>query len=306
MFNFRTLSVIAYICLLLPTAFIAQQLPDNYQNKSALEKQDLLWKQIENTKYDKLPTVLSGLDMSNLLKVDYITKTISHESDEMPSKRKRLIHTFGSVAKITFTPKSSTPAFTGLFSSIVPGIIRASVVRYDPNNLMPGIAVKFLIDGHPSLNTHLLHNIDGQGKNYNYFAYPFSNIIPPPTSSVMRAFLDVFTKAARVFNPDANAMKVSVAAFAEINVDGSKVTDPLAPEQIFFYPAIEISQDSKDKRDFRIKLSELHVGTKLFDVYVNNPSDKNNLLLIGEITLDSQFVASRYGDDIIFFQHLVK
>jgi hypothetical protein len=298
---------IMFIFILLPMKFIAQQLPDDYQTKSASEKQALLWNNVEKTAYKKLPVQgPSGLDMANLLNVNYLTKSISNESDEMPSKRKRLIHTYGSVAKIIYTPISSTPAFTGLFSSVVPCIIRASVVKYDPKNLMPGIAIKFLVDGHPSLNIHALHNIDGQGKNYDYFANPFTNIIPPPTSPTMRTILDVFTKAARTFTSDGSAMKVSVDAFAKINADGSLAANPHAPEQIYFYPTTEVTHDSKDNRDFRIKLSELPVGTKLFDVFVNNPADKNNPLLIGKITLESKFIASQYGDEIIFFQHLVK
>lgn len=284
----------------------AEDLSSDYQTKKALEKQELLFKQIENSKYQKLPTVgVSFFDMINLFDVKYLTKTISHQSDEMPAKRKRLIHTYGAVAKITFKPSIDTP-YTGLFKSIVPAIIRASVVRYDPNNLMPGIAVKFLVDGAPSVNTLGLHNIDGQGKDYNFFANPFSNIIPPPKSSLMVSVLDAFTKAAKIFNQEANAMKVSLNDFARINSDGSNEDNPISPEQIFFYPTKDVLQDSKDNRDFRIKLSELPIGTKLFDLYAKNPDSTNDLLLIGEITLDSPFIASKYGDEKIFFQHTVK
>jgi len=285
---------------------IAEDLPSDYQSKTALEKQDLLWQQIKSSLYEKLPvTGVSPFDMLKLFDIKYLTTTIGYQSDEMPIKRKRLIHTYGTVAKIFFKPASDTP-YTGLFKSVVPGIIRASVVRYDPNNLMPGIAIKLFVDGHPSLNTVGLHTIDGQGKDYNFFAYPFSNIIPPPKSSLMVSVLDVFTKAAKTFDPDANAMKVSLNPFAKINSDGSEVADPIAPMQIYFYPTKDVLQDSKDNRDFRIKLAELVAGTKLFEVFVKNPDKPDDLLLIGEIILDSQFIASKYGDEKIFFQHPVK
>lgn len=297
-----------FSCLLFSAIFAnAEGLPADYQTKKAIEKQQLIWEQIELSKYDKLPVKgVNGFDMLNLFKVKYLTKTISHQSDEMPVSRKKIIHTYGSVAKITFIPADYTPKYTGLFDCIVPGICRASVVMYDKNNLQPGLALKFFVDAHSSLNTVALHTIDGQGKNYNFFEYPFSNIIPPAKSVFMRNVLDFFTKAARVFNPDGNAMKVSITPFSKIRVDGKLETTPVAPKQLYFHSNSKCNSDPDDSRDFRIKLGELPAGIKLFDVFVKKSDITDELLLIGEIRLDSKFIASKYGDEKLFFQHIVE
>ncbi|HBD96306.1 MAG: hypothetical protein A2015_15395 [Spirochaetes bacterium GWF1_31_7] len=307
MLFFRILIIFFSFFLAVPFSLVGQNLPVDYQSKTALEKQNLLWRQIESSEYTSLPTKgVSPFDIFKLFQVKYLTPTITHQSDEMPLNRKRLIHSYGSVAKIQYTPSAGSAQYTGLFKSVLHGIIRASVVQYNPDNLQPGIALKFLIDGKPSLNTVALHTIDGQGKNYNYFAYPLSNIIPPPKSSLMMSILNVFTKAAQVFNPDGSALKVSLKPFAEINADGSIESNPIGPEQIFFYPATGTAEDSNDNRDFRLKLNELSEGSKLFDVFVKPADETTGLILIGEINLESRFIASKYGDEKIFFQHIVQ
>lgn len=297
----RYLIVIFYLTLLF--SLNGYDLPEDYQNMSAMEKQSQQWDLISKSAYDKLPVKgVSFGDVLKLFQVNYLKTSISHTSDEMPQSRRRIIHTYGSCAMVTFVPAEETP-YTGLFNSTVPGIIRASVVTYDVNNLMPGIALKFYIDGHASLNVVALHSIDGQGKDYNFFANPFSNIIPPSKSAFMRSVLNFFTKAAKLFTADGSAMKVSLSPLGKVDVSGAVVDSPASPERVYFYPSEFVMQDSSDNRDFRIKLGELSEGVKLFDVFAETES---GLLLIGKVNLESKFTASVYGDNRIFFQHHVK
>ena len=61
--------------------------------------------------------------------------------------------------------------------------------------MIPGAAIKILIDGQPSQNFHLIWSLDGQGTDRNMFLHPLSNVIPESSSLTLKA-LDVSFKGA--------------------------------------------------------------------------------------------------------------
>ncbi len=56
--------------------------------------------------------------------------------------------------------------------------------------------------------------------------------------------------------------------------------------------------------DFRIKLTDFPVGEVLYDVYALDKGETvEQAKLLGQLVLNSKIVASRYGDEKLYFQH---
>ena len=93
-------------------------LPVDYMKLTSAEKRDLLWSKVSKAEYssEELPTENPGFFESlALLKAKWLEPSFTHESDEMPVGRKKLIHTYGSVAKVRLeiTKENSGSSVTG-------------------------------------------------------------------------------------------------------------------------------------------------------------------------------------------------
>lgn len=77
-------------------------LPADYQDLTAAQKIDALWGSIQASKYPAV-TALPSKEPSPaaLLWPPYLWATLLHSSDLMPKGRAKLIHTFGSVCKVS-------------------------------------------------------------------------------------------------------------------------------------------------------------------------------------------------------------
>lgn len=92
---------------------------------------------------------------------------------------------------------NSNSTFTGIFKagSSSPAIIRLSVAKQDPDHFLPGLALKVLIDGKASQNIIAMFSLDGQGKDKNFFANTFWNIIDDPTGFAEKLLAKAFRLA---------------------------------------------------------------------------------------------------------------
>ncbi len=287
-------------------------LPTDYEAWTAQKKQDFIWNEkILPTQYQQLPP-LSKIDIVGLFLTPLRTK-MDRLSDESPNPWKKAIHAHGSVAKIKFIPTSSTP-FTGLFKGVDCGFLRLSVTG-DPSDrgFAPGLAVKFLIDGHPSGNFSALVSLTGQGKNHNIFANEFSNIVPVANEFGPKFINWIFTRVTRY------PTKLYLEDMAKIDQKGESQTNPYYPYQIFLVPNPNL-KFSENPHDFREDLASISSGISLFSVYgidpekletdsqkisdiVDRPGYRQKATLIGHITTSSAFVSSLYGDNLLFFRH---
>jgi hypothetical protein len=278
-----------------------QPLPSNYQNLKATSKQELLWNRIEESKWDILPP-LSGKGwasiIENLKSLISLATTFNHVSDEIPAGRKKFIHTYGSVAKVSFKPFSNP--YTGIFKSGAIGLVRLSLAG-NPESIgfTPGMALKFLINGRPSLNIFAMHSLNGQGQNTNWFSNDFSNIIPRPTGFALKMLEIIFNNT---HNPS-NHLPVNHLAAFESN--GSAVASPKVPYQLIFKPSrdMRILISSSSQRDFRNDLELVHSNARLYDVYAIESELSDKEVLIGALETETPFVHSYYGDKKLFFQH---
>ena len=135
--------------ILLSTLLIIQDaktsLPASYQTLSGREKQDHIWAEISTVSYDfnKLPREgPSFLAIAAQLVPSYLTKSFTHVSDEMPEGRKKILHPFGTAAKVDFHIYDNS-TYTGIFRpGNYPGLVRASLGIMNEHNFVPGMALK--------------------------------------------------------------------------------------------------------------------------------------------------------------------
>jgi hypothetical protein len=289
-------------------------LPTEYESWSAAQKQDFLWnKRILQSKYDELPA-LKKIDVAGLFSTILKIK-MDRLSDEAPAEWKKAIHAHGSVAKVKFVPTPDTP-FTGLFKGADYSLLRLSVTG-DPaaRGFAPGLALKLFVDGQPSENVSALVSLSGQGKNYNFFAHEFSNIVPEEKNLGPKLINLIFRRVSKY------PRRLYLQGFGEIDQKGHKESAPYYPYRIFLVPNAKVQFAESPPHDFRHDLATIASGTSLFSVYavapnrvgddatvdaadaIEQPGYRKNAQCIGYIETTSEFVSSFYGDSRLFFRH---
>ncbi|MGQ3888570.1 hypothetical protein ACQUW5_06000 [Legionella sp. CNM-1927-20] len=275
------------------------QLPNNYQDLSAQQKQDLLWDAvIKSHEINPLPE-LNGNSFKEVFEklkgLFNLSATFDHISDELPKGRVKIIHANGSVGKVTFIPSPNHP-FTGIYQKGGIGLARLSLaVAPAENTYIPGMAIKFLISQNPSVNLQVMNSLEGQQENWNYFAKDFSNHISHPTSWTLKAIEKIFEWT----RDPANDLPLwHLAAWTS---EGRFEGIPVFPEQIYFKPSSTVSNliPENSREDFRISFSQIPIGP-LYEVYGKY---RGTEYYIGTLMLESNLLASHYGDKELFFQH---
>ncbi len=315
--KFKKLRNMLYISILLVgfTNLQAGTL-ENYQNLKACEKQADLWQQVEASKYNELPK-LSKLGLFQFLKMNFqkLTKKVALNSDVSPEGWKKFLHRRGAMAKVKIVPAKDQP-YTGIFQGADCALLRLSLT-YNPKGekpVAPGLALKVLRDGVPSANISALYALDGQGKDYNFFKNSLSNIVPTGEDFGQKLMHKLFKKVTSY--PE----QLKVEDMAALDKHGESAENIVSPAQIFFVPNEKIQFESSE-HEFRDDLLKVAVDSVVYRIYAmaNIPSDfdyddysqekakefLSQSQLIGEIITTSEFIASEFGDDGIFFRHEV-
>ncbi|KTC80587.1 hypothetical protein [Legionella cherrii] len=275
------------------------QLPCYYQELTADEKRDLLWAEITSShEEDPLPQ-LTGNSFNEVLEklkgLFNLSPTFDTASDEIPEGRVKIIHANGSVGKIALVPSPDHP-FTGIYQTGAIGIARLSLATPPADDsYIPGMAIKFLITGHPSLNLQVMNLLEGQKGNWNYFAKDFSNQIPHPASWTLSAIEKIFEWTR---DPANNLPLWHLAAWTS---DGKFDGIPVYPERLYFRPTSLVKDliPENSREDFRISFAEVPMGP-IYEVYGEYQGIEYR---IGTLILESPLLASNYGDKKLFFQH---
>jgi hypothetical protein len=287
------------VLLLFPVITFAA-IPPDYQSMKAKEKLDILWKDnILPTAYETYPPIdsLGLFDIIALMNKRFLQKSFDHTSDEMPEGRLKLIHPFGAVAKIKYIADQRAST-SGILKTGGIGLARLSLAG-NPSLLgyTPGMAIKFLIDGKPSINLHVMNSLSGQGDDHNFFALPFSNIIPDPP---FHLFL-LAQAFSRVKKPPT---ELNVNGITSVQTNGRNLAiDEVQPVyQLVFVPNPELAMDADTDVDFRFDLEQIDEGALLYTVYAKDTKD-SELRRVGKLMSASKFVSSQYADENLFFQH---
>jgi hypothetical protein len=258
---------------------------------SASEQQRSLWALIKGREYTFMPMQKPiGLDVRYLYNSDFLSRVFKGNTCPMLSDRKKIIHSLGAAAKLTYIPKASE--YTGIFSKETLGILRLSLLEKPKfDNYKPGLAIMFFIDDKEPLTMLAMPSFDGQ-KEHNIFLKDFSNI--PFCSHKNPVFEKQCCKALRkasYSHHDIHGLSTLHLAQQEGHVK--------APYELIFRPTEQAKllltnmQSGEDFRDFLNKK-----GDKLTLFYILAKASKESLeQVIGEIILTSDFILSAFADE---------
>jgi hypothetical protein len=296
---------------------------DTFDALTALEKRDFLFDHgIRPTAYvHGLPDTHLGVTQFTESAVESFAEqllrdTITRVGDELGTPKHKLFHTYGTTAKIRFTPADDTP-YSGIFQDSAPGLLRFSYAGpMIAVGIVPGLGLKFPIDGaHPSENAVLMRGLDRQS-GPSVFAHPFSNLLPDPSplNVIMRIVKERFESVVET----GHGLHQPVDNLARIHVDGSLVADPQvrAPYRLILAPTPGAVQATAGAGDFRITLArDIATGARIYEVFALDASEDAALgdvpledrlgqaRRIGSLSTESPFIASAYGDFRLFFKH---
>lgn len=288
---------ISFLCTLGMAAYA--DLPPDYEQLSNEQKQEALWTNVTYSHHkNPLPEMSKGgfwEAWEKLKGLFNLGPSFDHESDEMPTGRKKILHPNGSVGKVVFTPVSGHP-FTGIYATGDVGIARLSTgVAPTDKSFVPGMALKFFIPQHASVNLHVMNSLNGQDADWNFFAKTFSNKIEHPTGWVLKAIEKLFEWTRKPAND------LPVSHLADWDNEGHHVLSPVAPERLYFKPAESVVGiiDPNSREDFRLSLNQIPYGP-MYEVYGEYKGVEYH---VGTLSLESELLASEYGDKELFFQH---
>ncbi|MES2964093.1 MAG: hypothetical protein V4760_09410 [Bdellovibrionota bacterium] len=290
--------------------------PIEYEKMNACDKQDLLWRNVKATQYKSLPEFKKfGLFELIEMGMQAVGTKGSHQSDFAPKKWKKLLHARGAIAKVKIVSRGT--GMTGIFRGADCGLLRLSLT-FKPEGdrkVAPGLALKVLRDRTPSANVSALVSLSGQKEDYNFFRNPLSNIVPIGESFGEKRVHDIFSKASRY--PE----ELMVTDMAAIDSRGDRAAGLVTPRQLFFVPGPGLNA-STSAHDVRSDFLKIPAGTVIYRVmaassnrggydYSKYTAREAALFLseaqhVADIVTTSEFVASKFGDDGIFFRHQLR
>jgi len=236
-----------------------------------------------------------------------MTESFDWVGDEFLDGRKKLIHTVGTVTKVSYTSVGSHP-YTGVFTGCDNVLIRASVGHApDPSkttaegafdNFTPGLSIKWLRDGFPSANLQVMFSTEGQ-KSWNFFRFDFPNHLPDANSPAIVALAKKFATATPY------VQTVGLRDLAAINCKGTTVATPKYPWMVIFRPdpALQSRHPDTYRDDYMKQLKSIPSGTAYYDVYAYATPQTTTPVKIGSIKTISASVSSYWGDESFFFRH---
>eukprot|EP01087_Luapelamoeba_hula_P012444 TRINITY_DN346_c1_g1_i1.p1 TRINITY_DN346_c1_g1~~TRINITY_DN346_c1_g1_i1.p1 ORF type:complete len:361 (+),score=49.85 TRINITY_DN346_c1_g1_i1:41-1084(+) len=280
---------------------------DTYQRQSAATKLSQLWQVIvADTNSAPWP---SAVQLAELL-VESMKVSFDTVADDMPRQfldlqvRPKLIHCVGAVASCKFTPSRTNP-YTGLLYGFDHGLIRFSLAAKPDysaaRGFIPGIGLKVLVDGRPSVNLVSMYNLAGQENSHNFFAHDFTNHVPYPDPStqniVAKKLIDHFKTAS------AWPTFVGIRDFANYNQTGRTVQRPRFPFRLVFHPTYDTHKLIPDNDDRTIgeMLTDLPIGP-VYEVWAED-SPGAPLVNIGLLSTTSRATPSLFGDQGLFLEH---
>jgi hypothetical protein len=278
------------------------QVVNSYEQATAAEKARILWEKTKETAYEELPK-WSGIEIlplipKILIPIKFIARrymqvTVSLVSDYFPAGRSKVIHAYGAVCPVKFV-SSNAHDYTGVFTGIEHGLIRLSLAKKpDGTTTIPGAAIKFLLDGAPSVNFMAMASLSGQ-PSYNFFKMDFSNVVAPPDNFILKILANAFATVSK------DPTKVDVSDLFRVLPNGEKVPLPKVASKLRLIPNRELLTFADAAHDVREDQLNIPIDSKLYDIYA---ADDVTETLLGSIVTTNKFVCSKFGDEQLFFRH---
>jgi hypothetical protein len=228
-------------------------------------------------------------------------------ADEMPKQffysalRRKLIHSVGAVGEAKWVSKGNHP-YTGCFKGARHVFVRLSLAqKQKPDNITPGMAVKFIRARVKSGNFMSMFSLRGQSSG-NFFKNDFTNHVPDISKDANfqeRLLLNNFMKVSKI------PTMVGLSDIATYDENGNRESRPVFPfELVLKVPSGLRKFISDSDRDFLSSLERVNNRNTpiLYHVYARaNPG--SSLTHIADIELKSSLSASNFGDKHLYFQH---
>lgn len=290
-------------------------LPDNYQNLTAKEKQNILWSQISANPYplDKFPPNLP--DDDRLLDVKFLTEVFIGTSDELAVGRPKIISPFGIACKSELVISPDSP-YTGIYKSGGVGILRlSSNGGAQGARLTPFLAVKVLVNGQRSQNMHTGYNVTGQitGNTTSYWSNPYSTGYDVSTVDPL-PFIVKFAQTLQdvvdqldggPLDRPVNIGNLGQVEQSSVTWDGKAVpkADVRAPWLVQFQPNPAFAKFAQTEPNYSAQLiKQIPADSMLFTVHALRSPCDDKYQKIGELWCRSGLTASNYEDQVLRFQ----
>ena len=309
---------------------------EEYVELSAEEKLERIWNKILAYEYEELPTnwlrqrtnpTVTEM-IQNFPDKSRVNMIFDRVSDERPPDFPRMLHEYGSIAKVAWVPNRDS-IFTGFYNEGSEyGIIRITFCAPFDGSLSGSrvplaFAAKFFRDGIHSSN---IPTCEGTDRNYrgrdpagfSVFKHPLhtTTVINPPIDSFFA-------------NAQNGTGALSIADNTWYSQDGTPVQDPVAPLIVHFFPNDALNTKQAYEEDFRLELVDVPINSTLYTAYTPVDDDGNpticichsteeggipcflwdsltancKLVELGTLVTRSEFVHSDYGDNAVLFKH---
>ncbi len=276
----------------------------DYAARKASEKRALLWSEIAADLHadGALPSrAPGGLSRLRLLSVDFNRGSFELPGDALPPERRKLVHTWGACARLRFEITHKT-RYTGFFETGGEAIARFSDAK-GGGDFLPSIALKFFVDGQASRNLLTLPAAARAKGDARCFSSAFSNAAPGATTFDGKLVQGAFERTSRALGGSRlHAVYLPLHHLASIAENGEAPAVAVVPDRVELRPTQDAIRACPEGVDFRAALAAVPAGTKLFDVLAAAAIDEPTEIL-GAIWQDSAWLASRYGDERLFFAH---
>lgn len=310
-----TIALIALMIMAVSSRNIEQTYRDGgyfsskaYLRKTANEKMVELWNAINED--HSVHGFYSALKVAKIL-LECLEPTFEHLGDDFPEGREKLIHTKGVISKCDFKIyDNDNNKYTGFLkegsTNCLIRLSAASAYKTDNgspdgahDNFVPGMAIKILVDGEPSVNFVAMHSTSGQ-RSWNFFEHPFTNSFQiDPDSSLQKVLL-----ARRFRKITSWISSVGISEFAIYKESGKINGRPNYPFRLELIPTSEVKDLSKKyyTEDFVTILKRIPVGTTIWKLAAYDKPDCEPTIF-GEVINTTEFVTSLFSDIKLFFRH---
>lgn len=259
---------------------------------------------LERSTFDVVADAASGVISTNIR----LNRAFTNTTDELDRGRTKLIHPVGSVAQLRLDHNpdpdpSCNVEYTGLWGE--DGIVGLGRLGWgaDPRafGYLPGMAIKFFIEGRDSTNLHSVAGMEGDHDLPNFFHQTPSNVnhVTSAFSGVLHDFLALFVD---------QPIRIGLDHSSQYWSDGTRVESPHAPWEVAFVPTDEAiaiydaALEVDPRVDFREVFAAMDIGTPLYHVVVTEEEGACEQTL-GTLSNVTEFRASRWGDRHLYFQH---
>lgn len=303
------------------------KVPADYEGWSRDAKLAWLWAHIAAPYVGKPPELLTSAELllSNTLNTatragdaGLAGRAFTRSGDVIENELGfKMLHPTGAVGLLAWVHRGGE--FSGLLGAPSDGTERLVIARVSDGRVVrdgrraPGLALKFLVDGRPSVDVLVGTSPDGIPSALPFFAQHLDNLIAfqegPRESQLVHDLFRRELDRLRDHHPrfgDMEAHYLPVAHAAEVHDNGAPVATVCPPARMRVRPAArlqDLSQPEADGVDFRKEIAKLTTLEVAFQVDLAVHKSQPEWVYVADLVVVQPFVATPFGDQWLYFRH---